>query len=158
MKTHRLLLEDVFEEEYQVIAIYCQEQSYRMAFLLNTCLGTQFQKTTDILNQKMGCSFQLYEYHDKNFYRNWFLLSNHSSIEKQVSNSQDLFTHESDLFEQKVYYLNELKKATYLLKIEAEESIDYYNDIVKKIALIPQVYVAELVLLTRIKNKKLLIF
>lgn len=158
MKTHRLRLDDIFEEDFQVIAIYCHEQDFRLAFLLNTHLGIQLCKATSILDQKIGANFHVFEFLDKTFYRNWFLLNNHSILEKEVNNNHDLFAQNTTLFHQKVFYIKELKRAAFLLKIEADENIDYYNDLVKKIEQIPQVYAVELIHLTRLKNKKLLIF
>lgn len=158
MKTHRLRLDDIFEENFQVIAIYCHEQDFRLAFLLNTQLGIQLSKATSILDQKVGTNFHVFEFQDKTFYRNWFLLNNHSIIEKEVNNNHDLFSQVPSLFQQRAFYIKEFKKAPFLLKIEADENMDYYNDVVKKIDKIPQVYAVELIHLTLLKNKKLLIF
>jgi len=158
MKTHQLHLDDICEEYFQVLAIYSHEHDYRMAFLLNTHLGIHLHKTTSILNKKVNTEFQVFEYIDKAFYRNWYLLNNHSTTEKEVNNDHDLFTQNTDVFHQKVVYIKELKKAAFLLKIEADEKMDYYKTLVKKIENIPQVYAVELIHLARLKNKKLLIF
>lgn len=158
MKTHKLLLDDIFEEDFQVLAIYSYEQDYRLAFLLNTHLNIQLGKTSSILDNKINAEFHLFEYLDKTFYRNWFLLNNHSITEKVVANSHDLFTQKTTLFQQKLTYIKELKNAPFLLKIEADENMAYYKDLVKKIEQIPQVYAVDLIHLALLKNKKLLIF
>ena len=158
MKTHQLHLDDIFEEYFQVLAIYSHEHDYRLAFLLNTRLDIQLHKTTSILDKKFDTEFQVFEYNDKAFYRNWYLLNNHSTTKKEVNNDHDLFTQNTSVFHQKVVYMKELKRVPYLLKIEADEQMDYYKDLVKKIDSIPQVYAVELIHLPLLKNKKLLIF
>lgn len=158
MKKHRLHLDDIFEESFELIAIFSHEKDYRLAFLLNTHLGIQLQKATSILDKKNNTEFPVFEYEDKTFYRNWYLLNNHGTIEKEVKNDYDLFTQKATVFHQKVFYIKELKRIPFLLKIESDESKDFYEALVKKIADIPQVYAAEILHLTRLKNKNLLIF
>ena len=132
MKKHRLILNDIFEEPFQVISIFCHEKDYRLAFLLNTHLEIQLQKATSILDKKSDTEFAVFEYEDKTLYRNWYLLNNFGVIEKDVFNQHDLFTQNTTIFQQKAYYIKDLKKTPFLLKIESEESMDYYNDLVKK--------------------------
>lgn len=158
MKKYRLYLDETFEEDFQIISIFCHEKDYRLAFLLNTHLEIQLKKATSIVDNKIQTEFPVYEFQDKTFYRNWYLLNNHGTSETAVSNQQDLFSQNTAVFQQKVFYMKELKRVPFLLKIESDESIDYYKDLVKKIEDIPQIYAAEILHLTHLKNKNLLIF
>ncbi len=65
MKKHRLHLNDIFEEPFQVIAIYCHEKDYRLAFILNTHLNIQLRKDTSILDKKSDTEFAVFEIKDK---------------------------------------------------------------------------------------------
>ena len=158
MKKYHLYLDETFEENFQVISIFCHEKDYRLAFLLNKHLEIQLKKATSIVDNKIKTEFPVFEFQDKTFYRNWYLLNNHGTCDKEVPSQQDLFSQHATVFQQKVFYINELKKVPFLLKIESGESLGYYNDLVKKIEDIPQIYAAEILHLTHLKNKNLLIF
>ncbi len=158
MKTHQLHLDDIFKESFQIIAIYSDDYDYRVAFLLNKYLNLQLHKSTSIINKSISAEFSVFEYEDESFYRKWFLLNNHCLIEKEVNNTHDLFTQTSTLSQQKKCYFKDLKAAHYLLKIEGDDSLTFYTDLIKKIQNIPQIYAAELIHLENLKNKKLLIF
>ncbi|MEN8252637.1 MAG: IPExxxVDY family protein [Patescibacteria group bacterium] len=158
MKTHRMRLDDFLEDSFQVIAIFCDENDYRIAFLLNKYLHLKLQKSTSIIDKKKGSEFNVFEYNDKPLYRNWFLINNYCLIEKKVKNTHDLFSLNPVFIQQKETHIKELKSAHYILKIVADEKTQFYLELIKKLQEIPQIYTAELVHLNKLKNKKLLIF
>jgi len=158
MKIHKMSLDDTFDDEFYVIAVYSDEEDYRLAFLLNENLGLKLNRSHSIVNKKTKAEFSIFEYDDISMYRNWFLLQNHSLIEKEVVKPRDLFSQDTTLFQQKVHFIKELKKARFLLKIITDEGNEFVNDIIKKLESIPQLYAVELVDLARLKNNKLLFF
>lgn len=158
MKKHHLGIDDSFKEDFHIIAIYSNEEDYRMAFLLNKYLNLQLKRAISILIKKNQGEFSVYEYEDVTLYRNWLLLQNHSIIEKEVANSNDLFSQNTTQFHQKAFYFKELKKARFLLKIVTDEGSEFLKELTEKLQNIPQVYTIELVHLARLKNTKLLLF
>lgn len=158
MKTHKLLLDDIFIESFLVLAIYSDEKDYRMAYLLNKYLNIQLHKSTSVLDKKKGAEFCVFEYEDKALYRNWFLINNYCFLDKEVNYSHDLFAQNTSLFQQKSFYIKKLKSAHYILKVEVEYSDNYAKELLQKIQNIPQIYATELVDLKLLKNKELLIF
>jgi len=150
--------EETFEDDFTLIAIYCDEEDYRMAFLLNQYLNKKFIKTSAMVSKTNQAEFNVYEFEDATTNQLWQLLFNHSIIKREVISDFDLFSNTIQVFEKKVYYLNELKKVRFLVKIIADKNSSYYNDIVKKILTIPQVYTAEILPLAKINEVNLLLF
>lgn len=157
-KTHKLDLDDFFEEDFHLIAIYTEEEDYRMAYLLNFHLYLHFVKTQNITLTKEKHVFNIYEYKDKTQYREWYLIHNYFISNTKTKLNQGLFEDFSTETSVPVFLIKELKKAKFILKIEANEPIDFFKNLVKKITSIPQIYTAELVDLHKIKNKNLLLF
>ena len=158
MKTHKLSLDDAFDEEFHLFAIYTDEEDYRIAFILNQHLNIQLKRSDAIIVKKTNAKFSIFEYDDVAMYQNWFLLQNQSLSEKEVINPLDLFSQNPTIFQQKVFFLKELKKARFLLKIIAEDTNNLLKNINEKLKNIPQIYTVELVDLTHLKNKKSLLF
>ncbi len=158
MKTHLLGIDDSFKEDFHIIAIYSDEEDYRMAFLLNQHLNLQLKRAIPIIIKKNQAEFSVYEYEDVTLYRNWLLLQNHSLIKKEVLNYNNLFSQDTTQFHQKALYFKELKKARFLLKIVTDEGSEFLKELTEKLENIPQVYTIELVHLARLKNTKLLLF
>ena len=158
MKTYRLSLDDTFEDKFYVFAIYTNEEDYRMAFILNQNLSLKLKRSIPIIVKKDKAEFSIFEYEDNSLYRNWLLLQNQSLSEIVVNNSHDLFSHNPSLFQQNKYYLKDLKKARFILKVTTDEGNIFTENIIKELQNIPQIYATELVHLTPLKTKKLLLF
>lgn len=159
MKTYRLGIDEA-EENYQVFAIYTDEQAYRFAFLLNQHLKLHLVKSPAILNKKNKTAFEVFEYEDTSLFINWFLLSNYCFIKDETKRLEksDLFNEEATVFRQKKYYFNKYKKASFLLKVIADEELNFFKNIKLNLKQIPQIFTAELIPLESIKNKKIFLF
>lgn len=159
MKTYHLTIKEP-EDNYQIIAIYTDEPDYRLAFLLNKHLNLQLVKSTSIIDKTQKTDFTVYEYEDINLFQNWLLLNNHCYVESEIemTSSFNLFNESSTIFKKRKYYFKKYKKAKFLLKIIADTEKSYIQNLIKILHQIPQVYTAELLLLNKIKNKKLLTF
>lgn len=158
MKTYRLPIEEL-EIPFQILAIYTDEQDYRLAFLLNQYLHLHLTKSTSIIHKIKKTDFTAFEYEDAELFHNWLLLSNycHVNSKKNKTNAFDLFNQKPTDFKQKINYLKAYKKANFLLKITAEEDFNIEKTY-QTLEQIPQVYAVELIDLKKIKNKKLLNF
>lgn len=158
MKIHHLGLDDSSNEYFHIIAIYSDEEDYRMAFLLNQHLNILLKRAIPILIKKDQAKFSVFEYEDVTLYRNWLLLQNQSLIEKEIVKHNDLFSQNTTQFHQKTFYFKELKKARFLLKIVTDEGSEFLKELTEKLQNIPQIYTIELVHLAQVKNTKLLLF
>mgnify|MGYP001164681989 FL=1 len=146
------------EEDYRLIAIYSNEEDYRMAFLLNYHFNMHFTKAKSILQNKTSAAFNVYEYEDKNHYRNWILLHNYYLTQHVQVQSGGLFANMETVIEKPLFYIKELSKARFLLKIEADETPAFFESLIQKLKTISQIYTAELVDLQTVKKRELLKF
>lgn len=159
MKRHYLSVEEP-ENSYQIIAIYTDEQDYRLAFLLNQHLNLQLKKSASIHDKTQNTNFTVFEYEDAALFQKWILLTNYSYVNPKITsiNSFDLFNDQPTVFTKKTHYLKKYKKASFLLKILAEEDSKYFYNLTQTLQQIPQIYAADMLFLETIKNKQLLIF
>jgi len=153
MKKLSLTLEEIFNDNFELIAIYSDEEDYRLAFLLNQYLELRLQKTDPIITAHNN-EFTVFEYDDRHHYRLWQLIFNHHIRNRKVNRTHDLFSDSTITFDQTTFFIKKLKKARFLLKLEAEQSEAYYRNIVNKISNIPQVYACDIISLDRINDKE----
>jgi hypothetical protein len=158
MKKHQLSFDSSLEETYHVLAIYTDETDYRLAYLLNQKLQIHLIKSFSILNHKNKTDFSVFEYEDKIFFNNWYLINNHCLVKNILENSQDLFNQTPISFSQKRYYIKKYKKAHYFLKIETENSKDIIDIIIKRIEEISLIYAVDLISKEKQITKKLQLF
>jgi hypothetical protein len=154
MKTNTITLEETFNKDFALIAIYTDEADYRLAFLLNSFLHLNLIKTESVINHRSKTEFTVFEYNNYDLLQDWVLINNHFITRKKVERAHDLFSLEPVFFDKKVAYLKKIKKAPFLLKLISDDSNNYYNDLVEKIKAIPQVYTCELISLTQFSEKE----
>ena len=157
-KSIKFSLDDALEKDYRLIAIYSNEEDYRMAFLINYHFNFHFTKANAIIQSKTSAVFNVYEYEDKNYYRNWVLLHNYFLTQHIQVQSGGLSANMETVIEKPIFYIKELSKARFLLKIEADETPVFYESFIQKLKTISQIYTAELVDLQQIKKPALLVF
>ena len=158
MKTHKLLLDDTFKENFLVLAIYSDEEDYRMAYLLNVFLKIHLKKSSSIIDLRKETEYCVFEYEDKTLYQNWFLINNHCFTQKKGTYKNELFAKNTTLFQQKSFYIKKFKKAHYLLKVEVDNPTVCITELLKKIRNIPQIYEVESLDLELLNNNELLMF
>lgn len=161
MPAHKLVLDEVFDEAYKLIAIHCSVEEYKLAFLLNKHLNLRLsrsRKDIDFQIKGMGILFALYKFEDLPKYCTYYLVSNVSKAEfRSAANSNSLFG-EKELTLKKNYLLPEFKKVDFFLKIEEEINGVSEKLLLEKIKEIPQVSLAYSIEYHQIKSKENLIF
>ena len=161
MPAHRLILDDVFEQPFKLIAIHSSVEEYKLAFLLNKHLGLRLSRSSndvDFQIQDLKVLFALYTFEDLQKYCNYFLVSNFSKGEMiSDENPNSLFQDEQVAFK-KMYLLPEFKQVDFFLKIEEESTSLSESLLLSKIKKIPQVSTAYAIDFHQIKSKENLIF
>ena len=159
MAVHKLVLEDVFETEtYTLIAIHCNVQDYRLAYLLNDELNINLKRNPKDLDYKYTSAwYAIYEWKNKAQAITWSLVSNVCKKEEEgISSSGSLFNNQNKIM--RYYYLvPEYKTANYLLKIDSESTKINEKKILESLQKIPQVATAYSIDLTKLKSKDNLI-
>lgn len=159
MALHKLLVDDFDDDEYSLLAIHCNLEDYRMAYLLNQFLNINLKRSTfDLDFEYTTANYSIYEWEDLNKQTMWHLISNICKREEDsMVSSGSLFNASSKVI--KNYNLiPEYKKVNYFLKIENEETNVNIKDILVNIQKIPQVVTVYDVDATTLKSKNNLIF
>ncbi|MDH7446246.1 IPExxxVDY family protein [Aquimarina sp. 2201CG14-23] len=162
MAVQRLILDTIDDDDYDLIAIHCSLDSYRLAFMLNKDMDLRLsRKKNDIKFEydSYSAHFPLFQYHNHFQYNTYSLLGNkfRTKIESNtVSTSLFTSTEESNYVTK--YLIPELKNVDYFLKIEAENYQFSSKSLTARLLTIPQIITAYVVDYTQLKSKNNLIF
>ncbi|RXG18051.1 hypothetical protein DSM03_101731 [Leeuwenhoekiella aestuarii] len=161
MAALKLLLDDVFDFDFTVIAIHCSLEEYRIAFLINKYAGLRLKSSDDVdffvKNDKY--SFTAMYFDDKKNYLSYTLIANKYKLkyDKRVVNS-DLFTESESEHYKTLNLVPEVKNADYLLKIESDDGKIPILTLLAQLNQIPQIITAYHVEVSSLKSKQNLIF
>lgn len=162
MAAVKMILEDALDYDFTVIAIHCSLEDYRLAFMINKHLGLQLKRSPLDIDYKIDCFnalFPLYSFEDQRNYLNYSLAANKCKIPAlETQSDSDLFAESVQKNYRTLYLLQEIKRADYLLKIEADSGIVPQAVLVGRLNKIPQIVTAYQVDVTSLKSKKNLIF
>ena len=162
MASHKLILEDDYQEDFSLIAIHCSEEPYKMAYMLNKHISLRLSRKrldVDFSNQGLDISFPLFECENELSYIIYSLVSNkNKSLTAKFQSSGGLF---SDLSSEKTittFLLKEFKNVDYFLKIQSEYEKVSTRKLISTINEIEQVISAYTIDSEKIKYKNNLIF
>ncbi len=160
MAIHKLSIDDFDEVNYELIAIRTDLEDYRLAYRLNQKLPIILAKSkSEIQTQsKNGESFfPHFSYEDMENEVCWDLIGNKSEILIETKRETDnLFANDNQPIHNRSYFLPELKKVDYFLKVtNGMEDIDELLPQLNTIAKISTIYKVDL---DTIKSKNNLIF
>ena len=156
MQVYALELEDIFEEEYALIAIHSALEDYKLAYLINKNLNTHFykaKKNLEFVRQKEIAFFSLYTYKSLEDDFSWFLIANSFSRENQALSNTFLLDSET-----KTFLIPELKKVDFFIKICGDVQEQFINKTIKTIRNIDPVITAYAINKNNLKSKDFLIF
>lgn len=154
MSVYTLHIDDFSNDEYQLIGIHTSIENYQLAFLINQYLQVKFKRADynlDFDTKKYSSSYAVYEYTDKKYHCNWFLIENKCSVKTE---STGLFGES-----EKVHYLiPEEKKVDYFLKLEGDFEDEYLKKCIYNINNVPQIITSYTIQTNKLKSKEHLIF
>lgn len=159
MALHKLLVDDFEDEAYSLLAIHCNLEDYRMAFLLNQFLNINLKRCPHDLDfQYTTASYSVYEWEDNKRQAMWNLIGNiFKREEDSLVSSGSLFDATSKVI--KTYNLiPEYKNVNYFLKIENDNNYMNFKSVISIIQKIPQVVTVYDVDVSTLKSKNNLIF
>lgn len=155
MQIHSLGLDSLCEDEYSLIGIHTTLEDYKLAYLLNRILGTNFSKTKkDLHIEELSkkTAFSLYNYSNLEYEFEWFLIANSSKRENQTEPNELLLTTET-----KTYLISEKKKVDFFIKISGNVSYSFVVETIDKIKTIDQVITSYSIDKNTLKSKDFLI-
>lgn len=156
MQIHSLDLDDFCEDEYSLIGVHTALEDFKLAYLLNKNLNTNFYKAREDLNfeyMQEQASFSIFNYLNNENYFDWFLIANSSKRENQKEPNELLLTTET-----KSYLIPEKKKVDFFIKIAGDVDINFISETVEKIKQIDQIITSYSIDKNTLKSKDFLIF
>ena len=147
--THKLVLDDFSEDNFELIAVHTTLDLYRVAYFINKILKLQ-------LHYKLNLdSFDIFEYVDINTQEVWSLVANKGEV-LVAKNKTDTINFGGKATSLKTYLIPEHKNVDCFLKVENYTQNSSY--ILSKIGQIPQVITAFSIDANQLKSKNNLIF
>ena len=159
MAHHKLQLDSFEEEPYTLLAIHCSEEAFKVAYLLNRRLYTQFKRRRmdlDFPSEGLVVSFPIFHFADHN-YNQFYLVANKCRyVESGLQISGGLFSEAERTTTH--FLLPEFKKIDYFLKIYSDFENISLQTLVAKIKAIEQIVSVYPLQPEAIKRKNNLIF
>ncbi|WP_439132905.1 IPExxxVDY family protein [Polaribacter sp.] len=155
MQIHSLGL-NICEEEFSLIGIHTTLEDYKLAYVLNKKLATRFCKNKEDLTfgkENKQASFSIFNYVNKTYDFEWFLIANSSRKENQTISKELLLSSET-----KSYLIPEKKKVDFFIKITGNIQYTYIVETIQKIKAIDQVITSYSIDKNTLKSKDFLIF
>ncbi len=156
MQVHSLGFTDFCEDSYTLIGIHTTLEDYKLAYLLNQNLKTNFSRAEydlDFENEKSNASFSVYDYTSPKYDSDWYLITNSFTQEKTETSKELLF--ESEI---KTYLIPEKKNIDFFIKMTGEIDYDFAHKTIDKIKTIQEVITSYSIDVTILKSKDYLIF
>ncbi|TXG37313.1 IPExxxVDY family protein [Seonamhaeicola maritimus] len=159
MAIHKLVLDDVEEDLFTLIAIHCTLEDYRLTYLLNKFLGiTLTRRASDLDFQNGELTYSIFEWEDCKQQTNWSLVSNVCKTEDYRQGISDSLFSIQEKTTKNNYLVPEYKTVNYFLKIDNEFNFSKEKYILNSILKIPQVATAYSIESDQLKSKDHLIF
>lgn len=156
MQIHSLDFSAFDEDNYHLIGIHTTLEDYKLAYLLNKEIRTNFSKSNfnlDFSKDRNNVSYSLFNYTNQEYDFDWFLISNGYKEERVSSSSEFLFNSET-----KSYLIPEKKNIDYFIKIVGESDTFFLNKTISNIKQIPNIITSYLIDHQTLKSKDFLIF
>lgn len=160
MTVRKLSLSEFDAIDYELIAIHTSLEDYRLAYFINQKLPILLCKSIDFLEFKTAngaAFFSKFSCVMEETDEEWTLIENkYELLLNNGASTADLFSEKKEQITTNVYFLPELKKVNYFLKIE--NTFLKVEDIVSHLNTITQISTAYVVDVTDFKSKNNLIF
>lgn len=162
MGTLKLLTSEFTEIDFQLLAIHCPFEGYRLAFFINKTLKINLIRTKNklqVVQKNGGSDFERFSFDDVKNDRTWDLIENKNTVNANNDIAVNgLFLESSTRFLTPVFLVPEFKKVDYFLRISGETDREMKTEVateLKKIKLITTVYEINT---DKIKSRNNLIF
>lgn len=155
MQVHTLQLDDFSEDQYTLIGIHTTLEDYKLAYLLNQKLKTNFFRANynlDFKTEGNNASFSVYNYNNSKYDSDWHLIANIYNQEKSITNSNLLFNSST-----RAYLIPEKKKVDFFIKIMGDAETNFIYETIYKIKNIQEVITSYSIDLNTLKSKNSLI-
>jgi hypothetical protein len=159
MALHKLILDDIEDVSYSLLAIHCTMEDFRVAYLLNKHLKISLKRREEDLDFAFKkASFSLFEWKDVEKMITWNLISNVSKVEEEgILNTESLFNVPNKIIRTH-NLIPEYKKVNYFLKIYNDGNFINEKSVIANIQQIPHIVTVYSLDASQLKSKDNLIF
>ena len=159
MALHKLLVDDFYDDSFTLLALHCNLEDYRLAYLINTYLNLALKRSSkDIDFEYVTASYALFEYEDESKQIIWNLISNVCKKEEESLISTGMLFENQGKSIKTYNLIPEFKNVNYLLKIDGDGAYINERPILNKLNEIPQVVTAYNIEVSELKSRDNLIF
>lgn len=162
MAVLKLHLEEFDEIDYDLIAIHCSLEAYRLAYFINQKLPIILARSKEeipVVFEEGEVYFSRYIYVNEDSNLSWSLIQNKNSISIPAKQKNvGLFGSNSIEISKKIYLIAEHKKVDYFLKIENNNTGFSSQTIIDHLKKIDHISAAYSLTPETIKSKNNLIF
>ncbi len=162
MGLQKLVLDELFDEDYSLVAIHCSEEAYKLAFLINKHVGLRLQRMRIDLDYSVDgleVTYPLFQFDNKSQYTTYYLVSNKCKSQvAQLNSAGGLFDSQETSKTVVNYLIPEFKKVDYFLKIESDAPLMPLRKTIALLNEIKEVISSYSIETEKIKSKKNLIF
>src|SRR5690554_7362774 len=162
MAHFKLTLDEDFEDSFELVAIHCSVEDFRMAYLLNREARIKLERNAsdlDFTRKNEQVFFSIYEFIDAQNHTKYSLIANKAHQAKHVEvGHENAYESLFDTKSETHYLLPELNKIDYFIKVEHEGGVFPLKELVTIIHGMKQVVTAYAVDINNIKSKENLIF
>ena len=159
MALHKLVLDDIEDVSYSLLAIHCTVEDFRVAYLLNKHLKISLKRRPEDLDFAFKkASFSLFEWKDEEEMITWNLISNVCKVEEDgILNTESLFKVPNKIIRTH-NLIPEYKRVNYFLKIFNDGNFINEKSIIANIQQIPHIVTVYSLDASQLKSKDNLIF
>jgi len=148
------IMEDFYEEPFDLVALHSSLEDYELVYFINLHLKSRLRRCRSDFELSPEVSFPIFEWKDEPNDIYWSLVTNNSLSEYRLPRT-DLFKEEKSYTPH--YLVPERKEVDYFIKVE-QTHIDIEADIVRLLLAIPRIITAYRVDIDSLKSKNNLIF
>lgn len=159
MAFHKLDFDEFIDDCFDLIAIHCNLEDYRLAYLINNELNICLKrKDLDLDYKYNAASYSIYEWENSQEYTSWNLISNVCKREVDMLYSTGSLFENATQTTKTFHLIPEMPKVDYFLKITSDVYLNRERLYISQLQNIPQIVTCYKVDLDTIKNKDHLIF
>lgn len=162
MGLQKLVLDELYDEEYSLVAIHCSEEAYKLAYLINKHLGLRLQRMRvdlDFSIDGLEVTYPLFQFDNKSQYTTYYLVGNKCKSQvAQLNSAGGLFYAQEATKTVVNYLIPEQKKVDYFLKIESDAPLMPLRKTIALLNQIKEVISSYTIDHEKIKSKRNLIF
>lgn len=159
MAFHKLDFDEFLDDSFDLIAIHCNLEDFRLAYLINSQLDLRLKrKNLDLDYKYNAASYSIYEWENDSEFTSWNLISNVCRRDVNMLYSSGSLFENSLKTTKTLHLIPEMPKVDFFLKITTEIYLNRERLYISQLQNIPQIVTCYKVDLDSIKNIDHLIF